>query len=225
MRFLHTALLVAAKDLKSEIRSRQNLATILFFALVVLVIFHFSLGLADLQFRTVGPGLIWVAIAFAALLGLQSSFVREGERQGLSGLLLSAADASGIYAGKALAAWLTLLAAEAVFLPAAAILFRADLRHAAWPLAVVLALHSAGLAIIGTLFAAMALKVRRGHLLLPVLHFTVTIPLLMSAVKATAGVLEEGSLAGAGIWLRMGLVYDIVFFVIAAMLFEPLIQD
>ena len=45
------------------------------------------------------------------------------------------------------------------------------------------------------------------------------------SVKATAGVLTTGTLEGAGIWLRVGIVYDIVFFVVAAMLFEPLIED
>jgi heme exporter protein B len=222
---LRAVLLVAAKDLRSEIRSRQNIVTVLFFALVVLVIFHFAFDLADVDFMTVGPGLIWVAISFAGMLGLQSSFAREGEREGLAGLLLSCADPAAIYLGKALAALVALLVAEAFFLPAAALLFNADLRPAAWPLAVVVALHTAGFVAVGTLFAAMALKVRRGYLLLPVLQFTVTVPLLMSAVKATAGVLATSTLEGAGIWLRVGVVYDMVFFSIAAILFEALIED
>jgi heme exporter protein B len=217
--------LVAWKDLRSEIRSRQNITTVLFFALVVLIIFHFAFDLADVDFFTVGPGLIWVAISFAGMLSLQNAFAREGDRDGLAGLLLSCGDPVAIYLGKSLAALLSLLVAEAFFLPAAALLFNADLRPVALPLMLVVVIHTAGYAAVGTLFAAMTLKVRRGHLLLPVLQLTVTVPLLMSAVKATAGVLATGTLEGAGIWLRVGIVYDIVFFAVAALLFEPLIED
>ena len=217
--------LVAWKDLRSEIRSRQNITTVLFFALVVLIIFHFAFDLADVDFFTVGPGLIWVAISFAGMLSLQNAFAREGDRDGLAGLLLSCGDPAAIYLGKSLAALLSLLVAEAFFLPAAALLFNADLRPVALPLMLVVVIHTAGYAAVGTLFAAMTLKIRRGHLLLPVLQLTVTVPLLMSAVKATAGVLATGTLEGAGIWLRVGIVYDIVFFVVAALLFEPLIED
>jgi heme exporter protein B len=206
-------------------RSRQNLATVLFFAVVVLVIFHFAFDLADVAFATVGPGLIWVAISFAGMLGLQNSFMREGEREGLAGLLLSAADPAAIYLGKALAGLTALLVAEALFLPVAALLFNTDLRPVALPLAVVVAVHTVGFSAVGTLFAAMALKVRRGYLLLPVLQFTVTVPLLMSAVKATGGVLLVGTLEGAGIWLRVALAYDMIFITVAALLFEPLIED
>ena len=225
MKFLRTVWLVAGKDLRSEMRSRENLITVLFFSVVVLVIFHFAFDLAEIDFLTVGPGLIWVAIAFSGMLGLQNSFAREQAEDGLAGLLLSAHDASAVYLGKALAGLVALLVAEAFFVPIAALLFNTDLRPVVWPLAVVLTVHTAGLVAVGTLFAAMAVKVRRGYLLLPVLQFTMTVPLLMSAVKATAGVLQTGTLAGAGVWLRVGLAYDMVFFAVATMLFEPLIED
>ena len=225
MTFLRTVWLIAAKDIRSEVRTRANLLTVFFFALVVLVIFHFAFDLADIDFQTVGPGLIWVAIAFAAILGLQNSFAREREEEGIAGLLLSAADPGALYLGKAFAAIAALLVAEAAFLPAVALLFNTDLRAAALPLAVVLLIHTAGLGAVGTLFAAMAVKVRRGYLLLPVLQLTMTVPLLMSAVKATAGVLQTETLAGAGIWLSVGLAYDMVFFSVATLLFEPLIED
>ncbi|MFQ5671088.1 MAG: heme exporter protein CcmB [Acidobacteriota bacterium] len=225
MTFLWAVFIIMGKDLRSELRTGQNLASVLFFALVILVIFHFAFDLVNLSFATVAPGLLWVAITFASMLGLQNSFAREGEQNGLAGLLLSTMDPAAIYAGKALAMLCTLLVAEVIFLPAAALLFNADLRPVALPLFTVVAIHTAGLSFVGTLFAAMALRVRRGYLLLPVLQFTVTVPLLMSAVKATAGVLMEGSLSAAGVWLRLGIAYDMVFFTVSAMLFEPLIQD
>ncbi|MFQ5719376.1 MAG: heme exporter protein CcmB [Acidobacteriota bacterium] len=225
MRFLRSLWHVAAKDLRCEVRSRENLITVLFFALVVLVIFHFAFDLARLEFATVGPGLIWVAVSFAGMLGLQTSFARERDEDGLAGLLLSASDPAAVYLGKAFAALVALLIPEALFVPAAGLLFNADLRPVAAPLALVLLIHTAGFVAVGTLFAAMAIKVRRGYLLLPVLQFTMIVPLLMSAVKATSGVLQVGDLTGAGIWLRVGLAYDMVFFSVATMLFEPLIED
>jgi heme exporter protein B len=217
--------LIAAKDLKSELRTRENLCTVLFFALVILVVFHFSFDLAGIRFGDVGPGLLWTAIAFAGMLGLQNAFAREREREGLSGLVLSAADPSAVYLGKALAATVALCAAEAVFVPAAALLFGADLRAAAIPLAIVLLVHTVGYVAVGTLFGAMSVGVRRGHLLLPLLQFTVTVPLLMSAVRATSGVLARATLEGAGIWLRVGIAYDMIFLCVAALLFESLVED
>jgi len=223
MSFFGTIFLITAKDLRTELRARTGALTVVLFALVVVTLFHFAFDLAAVRFEVVGPGLIWVAIAFAALLGLQASFARE--RDALAGLLLSGADPAALFFGKALAALVVLLAAEAALLPVAAILFGADLRPALGPLAVVLALHSAGLAIVGTLFAALAQRLRRGFLLLPVLQFTLTVPLLMSAVRATGGVLGSSTLDGAGVWLRVAVAYDMVFAAAAALLFETLLED
>ena len=49
MSMLRSMLVVAGKDLRSEIRSRQNVITVLFFAIVVLVIFHFAFDLEDVD--------------------------------------------------------------------------------------------------------------------------------------------------------------------------------
>lgn len=223
MSFLGTIRLIAVKDLRAELRARTGALTVVLFAIVVVTLFDFAFDLVAVEFAVVGPGLIWVAIAFAALLGLQASFARE--RDALAGLLLSGADPAALFLGKALAALVVLLAAEAALLPVAALLFGADLRPAAAPLAVVLALHSAGLAIVGTLFAALAQRLRRGFLLLPVLQFTLTVPLLMSAVRATNGVLTTATLDGAGAWLRLAVAYDMVFGAAAAVLFETLLED
>jgi heme exporter protein B len=225
MTFLTTILLIAAKDLRLGFRNRQNLATVLFFALTMLVIFLFAFELAAVEFGMVGPGLLWAAVAFAGLLGLQGTFAREGERDAFAGLVLSSGDPAAIYLGKVLAALVLLLLVEALLVPAAALLFNVDLRAAAVPLGVVFVLNTTGFVGAGTLFAAMATRLRRGNLLLPLLQFTVTMPLFLAAVRATSGVLTRGSLDGAGEWLRLTIAYDMVIIAVAALLFETLTEE
>ena len=101
---MNVFLAVLWKDLLTEWRSRDRAVAMLLFSLLVVVIFHFSLpGGATAQMQSTAPGLLWVAIVFASILGLNRAFSLELENDALSGMALLPSDRGWIFLGKATA--------------------------------------------------------------------------------------------------------------------------
>src|SRR6266545_1927897 len=121
MRYVRDVGVLARKDLMLELRGRDTLPAMVLFVIGGLVVFHFAVP-ADTS-DDVSTGLLWVVILFTALLGLVRAFVAEREQRLMDGLLLAPCDRSAIWLGKGLAVLAFLAAAEAVALPAFALLF------------------------------------------------------------------------------------------------------
>jgi len=221
------ALLVCRKDLAIEWRSLDNVPAMFFFSLLLLVIFNFGFDFANADFRTLGPAVLWVAFSFSGVLTFGHAFAIERDGDCISGLMLAPLDAGTVYLGKLLANSISILIVEATLLPLSAVLFDYDLAAVAAPLALVVLVHTIGFAANGTLFGAMAARTRRGDVLLPILLFSVSVPLMISAVKTTAAALTgESILAGSsGAWLMMASIFDVVFITAAYLTFEFVIEE
>jgi len=212
------------KDLVSEWRSRDRITAMLLFSLLVVVIFHFSLpGGATRQTQATAPGLLWIAYVFAALLGLNRSFSLELENDALAGIALSPVDRGWIFLGKALANWLILGAAQLVTGCVFALVFELDFARVAFPLAAVVALGSLGLCSVGTLFAAVAVRTRFREVMLPLLLLPLLVPVLLGAVRATAGLLETGLLPWGAVQLL--LVTDATYLIVSWLVFDYVLDE
>lgn len=212
-----------AKDLIVERRTRQVLSTMLVFAVTVLVTLSFTFDLRVANAREVAPGGLWVAISFASVLGLNRSLSREQEDGAWEGLLLAPVERNAIYIAKAVGNLLTMAGVELVLLPLAAALLGADLLRPA--VILVVALGTFGLASLGTLLATVASETRARDALLPILLLPLSVPLLLAATKATAGLLDGVGLAGVAHWLRLLIGFDLLFAMAAIVLFEHLVEE
>ncbi len=224
---LARAALVAAKDLRIEMRSLDNVPAMFFFALLVLVILSFGFDFSTAKFSDVGAGVLWVAFVFPAVLSFGHAFALERDGECLSGLRLTPADAGTLYLGKLAANIVFMLAMEAAILPLSAVLFGYDLAPVLAPLAFVIAVHSVGFCAVGTLFGAMTARTRRGDVLLPILLFSVSVPLMLAAVRTTSAVLNGGGLWDGltKTWLVMTCLFDLVFTTAAWLSFQYLLEE
>lgn len=214
---------IVRKDLLSEGRRKDLLATMLVFSLLVVLIFNFALELHVRYRHEAAAGVLWVTFAFAGTLGLSRSMSAEVDRDQLDGLLLAPVDRSAIYVAKAFGNLLFMLLVEAIVLPIFAVLYNVDLASPAlWGLLVV---GSAGYAAVGTLLAAMAARARTRDVLLPVLLFPLVLPLLVAAVRATALVLAADAVTSAWPALQVMVVYDVVFVAVGLLAFEFVIAE
>ncbi|HEU5317270.1 MAG TPA: heme exporter protein CcmB [Chloroflexota bacterium] len=221
---------LVAKDLLAEWRGRDVVASTGVFALLVLVIFAFAFDLRAESALLVTPGALWVAFAFATTLALGRTMALEAERGTLEGLLLCPASAGTIFFAKLLTNLVFTTALEVVLLPVFAIFFNAPVLHPA--LFLVVALGTLGLVGTGTLLAAIAAGTRAREILLPVLLFPISVPVLIAAVKATAAVLDaagspaSGSgLAGVLPWLQLLAGYDVLFAAAGYLAFEYVVEQ
>jgi heme exporter protein B len=211
------------KDLAAEWRSRELLSAMLVFALLVILIFNFALELDALTRNNVTSGVLWVTFAFAGTLGLNRSMAVEKDRGCLDGLLLAPVDRSVIFFGKALANLVFMLAVAAIVLPMYSLLYNVNLFKPG--LLLVIFLGSVGYVAVGTLLASMAVQARTRDILLPILLFPVVIPLLVAAVKASAGFLQALPLEDIRPWLNLLIVYDVIFIAAAFMVFDFVVEE
>jgi heme exporter protein CcmB len=224
--FLRAVWLVVRKDLTVEVRSRELAYTTLFFAVSCGLIFAFAFVREGRALTDAAAGILWIAIAFAGTLALGRAFERERQSETLRALLLAPAPRPAIYVGKLLGIVALLIAAEIVLVPLVALLFQAPMfAHPFW-LALVIVAGTIGFAAVGTLFAAMLVRARSRDVLLPVLLYPITVPVIIAGVRATAALLEpELEVAIVRFWVALLLTFDVVFVTLALWTFEPLMTD
>lgn len=221
--FLKTILAVVWKDLAAELRSREMLSAMLVFALLVILIFNFALELDLPTRRSVTSGVLWVTFAFAGTLGLNRSMAIEKDRGCLDGLLLAPVDRSAIFFGKAIGNLVFMLIVEAIVLPVYSVLYNTNLFNPG--LLGVILLGSIGYSSVGTLLASMAVQTRTRDVMLPILLFPVIIPVLLAAVKASAGFLSGQALADVMPWINLLIIYDVIFTAVAFMTFDSVVEE
>jgi heme exporter protein B len=221
--FWRAAAAIVWKDVRSELRTKDIFSSMFVFALLAVIIFDFAFELRVPDMKMVAPGIIWVAVSFAGTLGLNRAFVIETDKGSLAGLLLAPIDRAAIYFGKLIGNLLFMLVVEAILLPLVMVLFNLPL--VSWQQVLVLLLGTFGFAAVGTIFAAIAVNTRAREVLLPILLFPVLIPVLVAGVKMTGALLDGESLASLGNWLRLMVIYDVGFTVVAYLTFGFVVEE
>ena len=224
--FTRVALLVLRKDVAIEAKSREILFTTLFFAVSCVLVFAFALVRDVRVVEDASAGILWIAIAFAGTLALGRTFERERYGETLRALLLAPAPRAAIYVGKLLGIVLLLVIAELMLVPLVALLFGAPLFARPLLLAALLLTGTVGFAAVGTLFAAMLVRSRTRDVMLPILLYPITVPVIIAGVRGTAALLQPApDDAVAGMWVALLLCFDVVFVTLALWTFEPLMTE
>ena len=223
---MRTAWLILRKDLTVEVRSREIVYTTLFFAVACVLVFAFALVLEGKAPEDGAAGILWISVMFAGNLALGRTFERERQSETLRALLLGPAPRPAVYVGKLMGILALLAGAEVVLVPLVALLFQAPLlAHPLW-LAAILATGTTGFAAVGTLFAAMLVRARSRDVLLPVLLYPITVPVIIAGVRGTATLLQPELDAGIiRFWFALLVTFDVVFVTLALWTFEPVMTD
>jgi heme exporter protein B len=224
--FFRTAWLVLRKDFAIEVKSLEVLTTTLFFAIACVLIFAFALVKNGQAPEDAAAAILWIAIAFSGTLALGRTFERERYSETLRALLLAPAPRPALYVGKLLGMLALLGVAELLLVPLIAFLFQAALFSRPLLLAAILAGGTVGFAAVGTLFAAMLVRARSRDVLLPILLYPITIPVIIGGVRGTAALLASPvDEPGAMMWIGILTAFDVVFVTLSLWTFEPLMTE
>jgi heme exporter protein B len=217
---------ILRKDLLLELRTRESVPAMAIFGVTTLVVFHFALNQPTLE-GDLAAGVLWVSFLFAAMLGLNRLFVAEEEQGGFDGFLMAPIDRTSLYVAKALALMTYLAIVQIVAVPAFALLLLEPGIGPALPgLVLVLVLGDLGICAVGALVSAIGIRTRARDLIVPLLALPLLIPVVISAVAATAPLLAaDGAEALPGRWLLTLALYDAVFAAIAYAVFDDLLED
>ena len=216
---------ILGKDLRTELRTLQSLPAMALFAVTTFVIFRFGLDRTSLS-GSLAAGVLWATLLFAAVLGVNRLFVSERAEGGFDAIRLAPVDRTALFAAKASALFLYLVALEAAVVPVFALFFL-DSAAALPPLVLVLVLADLGIAATGTLISSMAVHSRARDLMTPLVLLPLVVPLMIAATGASDPLMAAGGpdYERFGTWLGVLGLYDLIFLLVGYAVFDFLLED
>jgi heme exporter protein B len=219
------AVAILAKDLRLELRRVETVGTMAVFAILVALVFVFAGDPTPADLRRLGPGALWVSLLFAGAIGFGRWFAQEERNQALQGLLVSPIDRGALFAGKWAGATIFLLGIECALVPVTVTMYQLDLRGSLSELALLLVVVTIGYSALGTFFAAVAAKTSAGELLLPILLFPLSVPLLLAGAEGGQALVEGGRMGDYWSWLSLAVAFDVIFGTVCTLAFEYVIEE
>jgi heme exporter protein B len=213
------------KDILWEIRTKEMIISMLVFSLMVTVIFNFAFPPGSEFIQQAAPGMLWMTFIFASILGMNRSFVYEVDKGCLQGVMLAPIDRNIIYISKFLVNLIFIGLVELIVLPIFSIFFDLNMMGSLFKLFTVIILSTIGIAAIGTLFSAISVNTKTREVMLPILHFPVSIPVIIAAVQSTTAIFEGRDWSVIWGWLKILIAFDIIFIVVALLTFEYVIEE
>ncbi|HET9332451.1 MAG TPA: heme exporter protein CcmB [Gemmatimonadota bacterium] len=216
---------ILAKDLRLELRRVETVGTMVVFAVLVATMFVFAGDPTPQDLRRLGPGALWVSLLFAGAIGFGRWFAQEERNQALQGLLVSPVDRAALFAGKWAGATVFLLGIECALVPVTLTMYQLDMRGAWGELALLLATVTIGYSALGTFFAAVAARTTAGELLLPILLFPLSVPLILAGAEGGQALVEGGRMGDYWSWLSLAVAFDVIFGTVCTLAFEYVIEE
>jgi len=223
--YLNQIAAIVWKDFVTELKTRELLSAMFIFALLVILIFIFSINLSIVKASEVGPGILWVAFLFAGTIGLNRSFMLEKENGCLMGLMLVPADRTAIYFGKLISNLIFLSIMELFILPLFMIFFDIDLLSHLGPLLVVVFLGTLGFCVLGTLLSSLSSNLKTREIMLPILLYPLLIPIIIAAVRMTGQILDGTELSDMMKWVGLTASFDIIYIGVSIMTIDHILEE
>ena len=172
------------RDMRLAVRVGGGALMGVLFFLIVVAMVPFALGPDLALLARTGPAILWLGALLASLLALDRLFAADHEDGSLDLILMGRAPLELAVAAKALAHWLTTGLPLVIAAPLLGLFLNLD-PTAIGAVALTLFAGTPALTCIGLIGAALAVALRRGGLLVPVLVLPLTIPVLIFGVAAT----------------------------------------
>jgi heme exporter protein B len=221
---MRAMLAIVRKDVRIEWRTRETATTLAVLGVLLVTVLAFAHDPEPEQAPLLVPAVLWSAMVFTGLLGVERGFLLEREQDCLAGLRGAPVDPTGLYFAKLIVNVLLLGATHAVVVPLTGLFLHVELWGVLPALVLVLLLGTIGFAAVATLFAFVTVQLRTRQVMLPLLVLPLLMPLLIASVKATEAVLS-GGLAAAGEALGVLISFDVIFVTAGALLFPAMLRD
>ncbi len=213
------------KEILIEFRSREITASTLTFGFAIILIFSFAFNVSPELIRVFAPGLFWLMVLFASVLGLHRSFAYEKEFDAFTLLMTSPVDRGFIFLSKWGAGTVFISVTELlVVLPFFLFLRLSPPENILLALGVTFLVNLAIMAI-GSLVSGLAMRARLSEVLLPILLLPLVSPVIISAVKITSSLMEGLPFSHWQLWLQIILTFIVIFGLLGYTLFDFITEE
>ncbi|MCY7362169.1 MAG: heme exporter protein CcmB [Ignavibacteria bacterium] len=219
---LKTSLLIFKKDLKSELRTRYVINSLIMFVLVTISIIRFAVGDEEIG-NEILTGLLWISIFFSTSNGLSRTFIKEEEKE-TSVVLKLSADSTSVLTGKLIFNLVLTFTLNFFIIFLFIIITDYKIINVGGFL-ISIFIGNFGLVSASTIIAAIISKANSKGTLYPVLTFPILIPLLVTVINSTklASIGVETDKLYSEILILVS--YSIVITIAAFLLFRFIWED
>ena len=219
--YFASALAILVKDLRVELRTRELLSVMAIFALLSILVFSFALELDRVAREEAVSGVLWVTLIFASLLGFNRSLAQEYDAGNLDGMLLAPVPRSAIFLGKFAGNALFTGLVGLALLPVMSALYGMNMLDSR--LILTTAVGIIGFCAVGTLLATLTLQTRAREALLPIAMLPLALPFLLTAVRASKGILT-----GAPewqVWFQLLAAITVIYLALCLLLYGFVVEE
>lgn len=225
MSYLRQVGAVVRKDLVTELRTRQRVATMGGFAVLVGVLFNYAIDPTIVRIQDIAAGLLWMTLIFAGVMGVGRTFQLEAEDGAFQGVLLSPVPRDAVYLGKVVSNSILVSVVTLLTLAVFGLFFQLDYGQHPFALALVLFLGVVGFVALATLFGAVSAATRLGDTLLPILIFPLLVPVVIFGVGSTGRLLMGRPLVEVEGNIRMLGAFAVAAVAVGAALFRFVVEE
>jgi heme exporter protein B len=213
------------KDLILELKSKDIINSMLFYALIIIAIFSFVITSGSKVYNELSVGIIWIAILFSGVLGLNRAVLIETANDSMVALMLAPVDISAIFFGKVLSITIFILLMEIIIIPVFTVFYNINIfTEGIFPIYFLL-LGTYGFALLGSLFSFMTIKTRAKELLLPLLLLPLIIPILLAGIKGISLYMGAETSDDYIKWFKLLVSFDIIFTLVIYMLIDKIFEE
>ena len=222
MPLLNPSLIILKKDVKSEIRNRYVINSLLMFVIVTISIIKFAVGDEKIS-QEILSGLLWIVIFFSTISGLARVFIKEEEKETSFALKLSA-ESNSIFLGKFFFNLILTYCLNIVIFILFVLITNYEIGN--FPaFFITLFIGNFGLVASSTIIAAIISKANSKGTLYPVLAFPILLPLLLTVIDATKLSGSGEPISGLIPDFEILIAYSVVVITASLLLFRFIWED
>ncbi len=211
------------KDVLVEIRSKEMTFSVFIFSFITLVIFNFAFDPTPKNVSYIAPGILWSAILFGGMLGLNRVFAMEVNDGGWGAILISPVPKDALFFGKVLSTLALMILVESILLCLMIAMFDLQIN---WPAMVLVSLMAlTGFSVLGTLFSAISVFTRAQEVMLPILFLPLISPVIIAAVECSGRIFMGGDIFEMIDWLGLMGALNLLYIVLCPFCFGLTLKE
>ena len=209
------------KEMKVELRTKQTFTSMLILGIVLIFLFSISMGKLDIDAPIT---FFWVIIFLISSFGLYRSYQNEKDMGSFLMTTSSPIDPSIIYLAKVIAFFIQITIIQLLLAPIAFFFLKINLDN--YLLLFILSLGAnLFLSVLGNIICSMTLHSKNNEMIIPILLFPFSTPVLLSVIKSTAGISEGAMFSIYSNWIFLIIASVIVFLIIGIWSYNDIIKE
>tara|TARA_Y100001968_G_C19286250_1_gene681838 strand:+ start:402 stop:1052 length:651 start_codon:yes stop_codon:yes gene_type:complete len=209
------------KELKLEFRSKETIISMLLLGIVVA--FLFSVSIENLKLESIVV-FFWIIIFIISSLGLYRSYQNEKNLDSFNMMVSSPVDPSLIFIAKVISFFVQIIIVQLFLFPIIILFFRINFEVSYGIIFLTLAVNLY-LSALGNIIGGMTLRSNRNEMIIPILLFPFSAPILLAIIRATIGIMNNYNFYDYSNWIFIILASSIIIFILGVWAYYDIIKE